>query len=121
MTNQRAVPKRPFALQQPCADCPIRSDRPDFLPRDRAEEIAGALESGSSFHCHETLDYRNEESRGEETAQTAFCTGALVTMEKQGAPNQLMQIGERLGLYRPEELNMAAPVYESLDEWVDSL
>jgi hypothetical protein len=119
MKNQRAVPTRPFALKQPCADCPFRSDRPAFLRRDRAQGIADALEAGSSFSCHKTLLY-DDSGRGEPTAKTAFCAGALVTLEKQGAPNQLMQIGERLGLYRPDELNMDAPVYGSLAAWVDA-
>jgi hypothetical protein len=118
MTNQRAVPKRPFALKQPCADCPFRCDRPAFLSPGRAEEIADALGAGSSLNCHKTLDYGNEKGRGESTAKTAFCVGALVTLEKQRTPNQLMQIGERLGLYRPQEMNLDAPVYGSLPEWV---
>jgi hypothetical protein len=41
-------------------------------------------------------------------------------MEKQGLASQMMRMGERLGLYRPEELKMDTPVYGSLDEWVNA-
>lgn len=41
-------------------------------------------------------------------------------MEKADAPNQIMRIAERFGIYDRERLNMEAPVYGSLAEWVQS-
>ena len=42
-------------------------------------------------------------------------------MEKTGQPNQMMRISERLGLYDYRSMNMEAPVYGSLDEWVEHM
>jgi len=42
----------------------------------------------------------------------------LIVMERSGIRNQIMQIGQRLGLYDPDELDMDAPVYESLEAWL---
>lgn len=110
---------RPFALKRPCGDCPFRSDKLPFLSRGRAQEIAESLHDDASFHCHQTLNYDNEEGSPEINDKSIHCAGALIIMEREGAANQMMRIGGRLGLYRPEDLDMDSPVYGSLDEWAE--
>lgn len=116
MTSSPAF--RPFALKRPCGNCPFRADRPAFLDRDRAQEIADSLEADASFHCHKTLDYDTEDGSGEVTDSSKHCAGALIILEREESPSQMMRIGERLGMYDRDLLDMDAPVHESLSAWV---
>lgn len=109
---------RPFALKRPCADCPFRSDKLPFLSRDRAQDIADSLEADASFHCHKTISYDTEDGSPEVTGSSRHCAGAMITMEREGKANQMMRIGERMGLYDRETLQMDAPVFSSLADWV---
>jgi hypothetical protein len=109
---------RPFALKRPCGNCPFRSDRAPFLDRDRAQDIADSLEADASFHCHKTNNFDTEDGAPEITVSSKHCAGAMITMEREGRANQMMRIGERLGLYDPSLLDMDSPVYDSLAEWV---
>lgn len=114
---------RPYRLKGPCAKCPFRSDIPKYLRPERAQEIADALYGGAEFPCHqttETVEHEDGSETRERMATSAFCAGALITMEREGFSNQMVRISERLGLYDPEALKMDAPVYDSLAEWVDS-
>jgi hypothetical protein len=116
MTTEPAF--RPFALKRPCGNCPFRSDRAPFLDRDRAQEIADSLEADASFHCHKTLDYDSEDGTGEVNDGSRHCAGALIVLEREEKPNQMMRIGERLGFYDRTALVMDSPVFPSLAEWV---
>lgn len=109
---------RPFALKRPCGNCPFRSDKLPFLDRDRAQQIADSLEDDASFHCHKTLSYDTEDGAPEVTETSKHCAGAMITMEREGKANQMMRIGERLGLYNPEDLQMGSPVFDTLTDWV---
>ncbi|MFB9714350.1 hypothetical protein [Arthrobacter methylotrophus] len=111
---------QPFALKRPCGNCPFRSDRAPFLDRGRAQEIAESLEADASFHCHKTLEYLSEDGAGELTGASMHCAGALIVLELEGKPNQMMRIGERFGLYNRTELHLDSPVYPTLADWVDS-
>lgn len=44
----------------------------------------------------------------------------MITMELEGKANQMMRIGERLGLYKRDDLQMDAPVFPTLADWVDA-
>ena len=116
-----------YSLKTPCGMCPFRSDKPFPLRGSRAEEIAENLESGAEFHCHKTVDYTeaydddDNPAEGKTVETTKVCAGALITMEKAGQPNQMMRIAERLGLYDYTSMNLEAPVYDSLDEWVEHM
>lgn len=114
------APFRPFALKRPCGNCPFRSDQAPFLDRERAKDIADALLADASFHCHKTVSYDAEDGSGEVTADSKHCAGALITMEREGFANQMMRIGERLGIYDPAALATDAPVHNSLADWVAS-
>jgi hypothetical protein len=109
----------PFALKRPCGDCPFRTDRAPFLSEDRAQDIADALHSDASFHCHKTLELDAEEGDLEVTAASKHCAGAMIVLEHEGNPNQMMRIAERIGFYDRTALVMDSPVPESLDEWVE--
>lgn len=111
---------RPFSLKRPCGNCPFRNDRPAYLDRGRAQEIADSLAADESFHCHKTLDYATEDGTPDVTKNSKHCAGALILMEREGKPNQMMRIGERLGMYDRDLLDMDAPVHASLEEWVDA-
>jgi hypothetical protein len=50
--------------------------------------------AGKTFQCHKTLH----------TAKAEHCAGAMLYLEREGQPNQLMRIAERFGYYDPEKL-----------------
>lgn len=121
MSTQPATAKRPdpFALKRPCGNCPFRTDRVPFLDRERAQDIADSLAADASFHCHKTVDYDSEDGTGEITQESKHCAGALIVMEHENRPNQMMRIAERIGFYDRTALVMDSPVPKSLDAWVD--
>jgi len=116
----------PFRLKKVCANCPFRSDKLfTGLTPSRVTEIAESIRDGSVFHCHATLDYDrlDDEDRSSPVVEKSqFCAGALATMEKGDEPNQAVRIGERLGLYDPQEFDWETqPVYEGIDAWKTAL
>lgn len=115
---------RPYRLRKPCPNCPFRSDIDKYLRFERVQEIANSLYGGAEFPCHETTEHYDDPETGAmeriATERSAFCAGALITMEKEGHANQIMRVSERLGMYDPTRLDMEAPVYGSLGEWVAS-
>lgn len=109
-----------YALTGPCAQCPFRRELPVPLRAERAAEIAHALRSGESFTCHKTVRY-GDESADAGHVGARECGGAMAVLEREGIPNQGMRIAERLGVYRPEQMEADAPVFDSLDEWVEAM
>ena len=107
-----------YKLTKPCANCPFRTDIKAFLRGTRAEDIAEGLLHNKEFHCHKTIDYSEEEPK--ETQQTQHCAGALIILEKMEKPHQMMRIMERVDLYDHKKLDMEAPVYEDLEEWIEA-
>lgn len=107
-----------FERTTPCAKCPFRNNRETYLTYERAEEIADSLRMGADFPCHETIEH-DEDGEGIRNSESQFCAGALIVLEKDDSPNQMMRIGERLRLYDYNKLNFNAPVPEDLDEWVE--
>lgn len=127
MGKQKSI----YTLREPCSNCPFRSDKPFYLGAERAEGIADDLHEGKTFYCHKTIDYDVEPEYDENGCEVdgpdsqigsraRACAGALITMEKSGEQSFIMQIAQRFGLYEPKHLNMDAPVYGSLKEWVES-
>lgn len=92
----------PFALTTPCSQCPFLASRPVPLRPGRVREIEQSLDQ-HVFPCHKLLPNR------------VFCAGALIVMEKNRLSGNAMRMGERLGLYDPEKLDMEAPVFENFD------
>jgi hypothetical protein len=93
-----------FGLVRPCGDCPFRSDRKFWLKR--APEIAAAIfQHDQTFVCH--------------NAPSQHCAGALILHEKLGKPNFLIRLAHGCGLYDPAALAMAAPVVDSVAEFIE--
>jgi hypothetical protein len=104
-----------FDLTKPCKTCPFRSDIAPFITAERAKEI---LTSDGDFPCHQTTEFDDE---GEECGgDHHHCAGFLILLEKEGSPNQMMRISERLGMYDRRKLDMDAPVYDSIRECVSA-
>ena len=75
------------------------------------EEIIDALMRDATFTCHETtVGSEDDDSEMVDGPNAQHCAGALIFLEHQDAPNQLMRIAERLGSYDRTKLDMDAPV-----------
>ena len=109
-----------YNLKRPCKDCPFRTDVAPYLTGKRAQEIATSLAQGSDFPCHKTTVPVEDEDGSDRmaTSDSKMCAGALIMMEKQGTPNQLMRIMGRLGVYNPDNLDMESPVCGSTVDFV---
>lgn len=92
-----------YTMTTPCKDCPFTMSKKQFSDR-RLKEFASG-----SFPCHKTAEL-NEESGYEATNKSVHCAGALIYLEKRNAPNQMMRIAERLGMYDMRKLDMNAEV-----------
>jgi hypothetical protein len=110
-------------MKGPCDSCPFRKDKKFHLRKGRAEDIAAGLMRGESFHCHKTIDYGAAEDPDDRPFNHAeqFCGGALVTLLKQGHFTQMMQIGVRLGVWDTSTMNMDAPVYDDLADFIATM
>lgn len=109
-----------FKLKKPCPGCPFLKNSPTGLHPDRLPSIVEDLHNGDVFYCHKTIDYGkqfNEETDEfiKDVEKNQFCAGAMIYLEKQKAPNQIMQIAGRLGYYNNEE------VIEHKERVIDSL
>lgn len=100
-----------FDLTKPCGRCPFRNDITPYLRKDRAVEISKAItEQQGTFQCHKTLDKPKD--------QHQHCAGAAIVLEKMEMPNQWMRIAERFGGYDHTKLDMKAPVFENVYEFI---
>lgn len=111
-----------FDLKRPCKQCPFRTDVPGYLTKGRVDELKGALVAQDGvFSCHKTVDYSDDDGYDDcdvpqprvPSADEQHCAGALILLEKLEQPNQMMRIAERLGFYDREQLDMAAPVFDT--------
>ena len=109
-----------FDLVKPCSDCPFRTDKAFYLRSGRAEEIAASLESGKTFSCHKTTMH-DDDGEYAQRDKEQHCAGATIILEKIEIPNQLMRIFERVNGYDRTKLAMDSPVFECLQDWVDSM
>ncbi len=110
-------------MNKPCESCPFLIKPPFVLRSGRATEFADCLRRGGPFNCHKTTCETGDGSE-------QFCTGALLTMENErdgdeDAPgcmaNQAARICARLGSFNPNELEGHDRVYNSLEEWADTM
>ncbi len=111
-------PIKGMALKRPCKDCPWRTDVPRYLSPERYKEIAEhLLDRGENFVCHKTVDYSAADEENGDFAHSLTgsrtCAGAMIWMQHQGKPNQMMQVMERLGAFDSNRLDMAAPVWRT--------
>lgn len=111
---------KPYTLKSPCANCPFRSDIKFPLEYERVQDIKDSSYEDANFHCHKTVVYDDLDGQGSVGSKTRVCAGFLITMEKEGRANQPTRIAERIGLYDRTQLDMDAPTYPSMQDWVDS-
>lgn len=97
-----------FDMKTPCKDCPflVGSSTNQTLREGRLEEIVDGIRSDGTFQCHKTL---------EENIEDQHCAGALVFIEREGTPNNMVRVAERLGLYDHKKLDMEAPIIDPAD------
>ena len=110
-------------MTAPCDNCPFRTDAEGFhrtLGYERVEEILDSMITlQQTFQCHKTLQY-DEEGDFIEGPNAQHCAGALILLEKEERPNQMMRWMERIGQYDRTKLDMGAPVFDSVDEMLDA-
>ena len=87
-------------MTKPCKDCPFRlgSSTNTTLAEGRIEGIVDDLRNEYTFTCHKTLDKPKMEQE--------HCAGALIFLEREDRPNQMMRIAERIGIYDRRNLDM---------------
>lgn len=110
-----------YTMTEPCVDCPFRISRAFPLTASRKKEISSALLSDrSSFPCHKTVDYDKTEGGENHVTQPqeVHCAGALIVLEREGRPTQMMRISERLGMYDMRKLDLAHDdVFATFADW----
>lgn len=93
-----------YTLTDPCDACP-------FLIGNGFTYPALVAHASGEFACHKACVVDEDEGvfvpRND---KTPHCAGALIFLEKQERPHQMMRIVERLGLYDRTKLNMNAAV-----------
>lgn len=103
-----------FDRIKPCKTCPFRTndDGLRFLGATRAEEISNALIHGDYFTCHDDIDKPKRKRQ--------HCVGAMLILEKQNKPNQMMRLAERINLYDRHKLVGDDEVFDDFESWIDS-
>lgn len=96
-----------FDLKQPCKDCPFVPGSSTNLSLDegRLTGIVQDIRKDMTFTCHKTLDLPSQTQQ--------HCGGALIFLEKEDNPNQMMRIAERIGLYDRRKLKMDVSLIEN--------
>lgn len=103
-----------YNMTEPCDACPFLIGS-GFTYRSLVEHASG------EFACHKACKLVEDEE-GFSTYQarnekTPHCAGALIFLEKQDLPHQMMRICERLGYYDRTKLNMDALVVGSARDY----
>lgn len=92
-----------YKLTTPCKECPFLKGSGFTMRQLKAY-------SGGEFGCHKACDLNEETSSYEPHQKTPHCAGALIFLEKQNKPHQMMRVCERIGMYDRSKLDMDAPV-----------
>lgn len=102
-----------FDLKRPCVNCPFRKNQGQLfqLHPERLRDIKEA----PAFQCHKTVVY-GEESETSPGDRPQQCAGLMAVLHREGEPNQIMQIAERLGHLDPTALDPDDEAYRS---WAD--
>lgn len=94
-----------YTMTDPCDECP-------FLRGSGFTYSSLMKHASGEFACHKACKLENG-FYVERNEKTPHCAGALIFLEKQNKPHQMMRICERLGLYDRTKLNMQANVGSS--------
>lgn len=100
-----------YTMTAPCDECPFTA--PSDFTLERLEELASG-----EFPCHKACKVEGGKFQPRND-KTPHCAGALIFLEKQDRPHQMMRICERLGFYDLTKLDMTAAVVESEDDCRD--
>lgn len=97
-----------FKLKRPCNNCPFTLGHGSLFRLRRVQSIA----DGPAFQCHKTVDYSDDDepAPGDKPQQ---CAGLMAVLLNEGKPNQIMQVAERLGHFKPDEVERAG-CYQSI-------
>lgn len=117
-----------FDLKRPCNNCPFRLGFGEAFMLGK-ERIDGIVEA-PAFQCHKTVIYDEETQVDEENFDETWrpiksdkraqqCAGLMSLLHREGIPNQIMQVGERLGAFNPEAL-VHDDVYASLADAIEA-
>lgn len=94
-----------YTMTEPCDQCP-------FLVGSGFTYQSLVAHAKGEFACHKTCKLEDDVYVAR-NINTPHCAGALIFLEKQNAPHQMMRIAERLGRYDRTKLNMKANVGKS--------
>lgn len=93
-----------YNMTEPCDQCP-------FLVGSGFTYTSLVRHASGEFACHKTCKLSDDEEAVYEPRENSpHCAGALIFLERQNRPHQMMRISERLGMYDRTRLNMDAPV-----------
>lgn len=92
-----------YNLAEPCNECPFLIGS-GFTFKRLHEHASG------EFACHKACEIDDDGTFVARNEKTPHCAGALIFLEKQKMPHQMMRICERLGFYDRSKLNMEARV-----------
>ncbi|MGF0347648.1 hypothetical protein ACQR3P_28825 [Rhodococcus sp. IEGM1300] len=97
-----------FNMKTPCKECPFRPDSITHktLSEGRLEDIVETLRDGGTFQCHKSIP---------DDVESQHCAGALILLEREDNPSQMMRIAERLRCYDPRALDMDAEIINGDD------
>lgn len=95
-----------YNMKTPCKECP-------FLIGSGFTYKSLVAHASGEFACHKACDLNEDDEFVARSDKTPHCAGALIFLEKQDAPHQMMRICERLGAYDRTKLDMNAPVVSS--------
>lgn len=89
-----------FDLKKPCKDCPFinGSSTNVTLAEGRLKGIVEDIRNDMSFICHKTINKQCREQQ--------HCACAMIFLERENRPNQMMRIAERIGCYDHKKLVM---------------
>lgn len=104
-----------FDLKKPCVNCPFRKGMGErfALHPERLKEIMEA----PAFQCHKTVAYEHyEDSHKRQGDRTQQCAGLMAVLHREGKPNQIMQVAERLSDFDPDALDPDNEAYASAED-----
>lgn len=99
-----------YGMHSPCDECPFLIGS-GFTYDSLMEHASG------EFGCHKACNLDEETSMYVPHKKTPHCAGALIFLEKQNRPHQMMRICERIGFYDRTKLDMDANVGSEPDDY----
>jgi len=97
--------KLKYTMTTPCDECP-------FLLGSGFTYAALSAHASGEFACHKACKIVKGGYFEARNDKTPHCAGALIFLEKQKNPHQMMRICRRIGVYDPTKLDMTAKVVD---------